>query len=166
HQIGLAVERARHLQAERQAYRELRAAQERIIRSEKMAVLGTFASGLAHEVRNPLNSITLQLSILERRIRRCGPALGKEMADVAGVLREEVRRLDGLVGAFLLCSRTDRIQYQSADLEQLVDEVVHLLRPEARASSVTIRRQRCGDPIPPARMDAEKMKQVVMNLVR
>ena len=159
HQIGLAVERARH-------YQELREAQARSLRSEKMAVLGTFASGLAHEVRNPLNSIALQLSILDRRIGRCEPALGKEMADLSGVIREEVKRLDGLVGDFLLFSRVDRIQYQSADLEQLIDEVVRLLRPEALAAGVAIQRRRGAEPIPPARMDGEKMKQVVMNLVR
>ncbi|HUG52081.1 MAG TPA: GAF domain-containing protein [Vicinamibacteria bacterium] len=165
-QASVALENARLFEEARQAYLELRAAQERIIGSEKMAVLGTFASGLAHEVRNPLNSIALQLSILDRRIGRCDPALGKEMAELTAVIREEVRRLDGLVGDFLLFSRTDRIQYQTADLDQLVDEVVHLLRPEARAADVTVRRQRCGDPIPAARMDGEKMKQVVMNLVR
>jgi signal transduction histidine kinase len=166
HQIGLAVERARHLQSERQAYQELREAQERSLRSEKMAVLGTFASGLAHEVRNPLNSIGLQLSILDRRIGRCEPALGREMAELSAVIREEVKRLDGLVGDFLLFSRADRVQYQSADLEQIIDEVVRLLRPEAGAARVTIRRQHDGAPIPLARMDGEKMKQVVINLLR
>jgi signal transduction histidine kinase len=173
HQIALAVERARHLQENtrlfeeaRQAYQELREAQERSLRSEKMAVLGTFASGLAHEVRNPLNSIGLQLSILDRRIGRCEPKLGKEMAELSGIIREEVKRLDGLVGDFLLFSRADRIQYHSADLEQLIDEVVQLLRPEAQAARVTIRRERAREPIPPARMDGEKMKQVVMNLLR
>jgi signal transduction histidine kinase len=165
-QASVALVNARLFDEARQAYQELREAQERIIRSEKMAVLGTFASGLAHEVRNPLNSIALQLSILDRRIGRCEPALGKEMAELSAVIRDEVKRLDGLVGDFLLFSRADRIQYHSADLEQLVDEVVHLLRPEARSAGVTIRRQRCGDPIPPARMDGEKMKQVAMNLVR
>ena len=165
-QASVALENARLFEEARQAYQELREAQERSLRSEKMAVLGTFASGLAHEVRNPLNSIALQLSVLDRRIARCEPALGKEMAELSGVIREEVKRLDGLVGDFLLFSRADRIRYQSADLEQLIDEVVHLLRPEARAAGVTIRRQRAGEPIPPARMDGEKMKQVVMNLLR
>jgi signal transduction histidine kinase len=165
-QASIALENARLFEEARQAYQQLREAQERSLRSEKMAVLGTFASGLAHEVRNPLNSIGLQLSILDRRIGRCEPALGKEMAELTTVIREEVKRLDGLVGDFLLFSRADRIQYHEADLEQLIDEVVHLLRPEARAEGVTIRRQRAGDPIPPARMDGEKMKQVVMNLLR
>jgi signal transduction histidine kinase len=166
HQIGLAVERAQHLQAERARNKELQEAQERSLRSEKMAVLGTFASGLAHEVRNPLNSIGLQLSILDRRIGRCEPALGQEMAELSAVIREEVKRLDGLVGDFLLFSRADRVHYRSTDLEQIIDEVVQLLRPEAAAARVTIRRERGRERIPSARMDGEKMKQVVINLLR
>jgi signal transduction histidine kinase len=165
-QASVALENARLFEEAHRAYQELKAAQERIIRSEKMAVLGTFASGLAHEVRNPLNSIALQLSILERRIGRCEAALAGEMAHLTGVIRQEVKRLDGLVGDFLLFSRTDRIQYHSANLDELIDEIVHLLRPEARAAGVTIRRQRSGEAIPPALMDGEKVKQVVMNLVR
>jgi signal transduction histidine kinase len=165
-QASVALENARLFEEARQSYRELREAQERSLRSEKMAVLGTFASGLAHEVRNPLNSIGLQLAVLDRRIGRCEPVLGKEMAELSGIIREEVKRLDGLVGDFLLFSRPDRVPYQSADLEQIIDEVIHLLRPEANAARVTIRREHRGERIPPARMDGEKMKQVVMNLLR
>ncbi len=165
-QAAVALENARLFEDARTAYRELKDAQERIIRSEKMAVLGTFASGLAHEVRNPLNSIALQLSILERRIGRCEVALASEMQELTAVIREEVKRLDGLVGDFLMFSRTDRIQYAPASLDALVDDVVRLLRPEARALGVTLRRQSLGEPIPGMRMDSEKMKQVVLNLVR
>jgi signal transduction histidine kinase len=131
-----------------------------------MAVLGTFASGLAHEVRNPLNSIALQLSILERRIGRCEATLAGEMEELTAVIREEVKRLDGLAGDFLMFSRTDRIQYSPASLDALVDDVVRLLRPEARAQGVTLHRRSCGDPIPGMRIDGEKMKQVVLNLIR
>jgi signal transduction histidine kinase len=173
HQICLAIERAGHLQAERrhfqesrQAYRELQSAQARIIQTEKMAVLGTFASGLAHEVRNPLNSITLQLSILERRAVPLQESLAVEIRGLTGIIREEIKRLDSLVGDFLQFSRTSRIQYQAADLGALIDEVVRLLRPEARATGVTLRRQRVGDPLPPVCVDAERIKQVVINLLR
>jgi signal transduction histidine kinase len=165
-QVCLALGRARHLQAERRAYRELKEAQARIIQSEKMAVVGTFASGLAHEVRNPLNSINLQLSILERRLARMEPAPSIELRELTGVIREEINRLDGLVGDFLQFSRTNRVQHEPRDLDVLIDEVVRLLRPEARASQVTLRRERIGEPMPQLRIDTERMKQVVMNLVR
>ena len=173
HQICLAIERAAHLQAERRlfeesrhAYRELQDAQARIIQTEKMAVLGTFASGLAHEVRNPLNSITLQLSILERRAAPLKESLAVEMRGLIGIIREEIKRLDSLVSDFLQFSRTSHIQHRPAELGALMDEVVRLLRPEARASNVTLHRQRLGDPLPPVSVDSERIKQVVINLVR
>ena len=164
-QAAVAVENARLYEEARAALHELRTAQTRIIHSEKMAVLGTFASGLAHEVRNPLNSISLQLSVLERRFRRLEAGLAGEMGDLVDVIREEIRRLEVLVEDFLLFSRTDRIQYRPARLEDIVGEVLSLMALEAQAAGVTVRHVADG-PMPRMRMDAEKMKQVVINLVR
>lgn len=164
-QAAVAVENARLYEEARAALHELKGAQARIIHNEKMAVLGTFASGLAHEVRNPLNSISLQLSVLERRIARCEARLAGQMAEVVDVIRDEIRRLEVLVDDFLLFSRTDRIQYRPARLEDIVGEVLGLMTLEARASSVEMRQEADG-PLPRMRMDAEKMKQVVINLVR
>jgi signal transduction histidine kinase len=166
-QASLAIENARLYEDARRAYDELKGAQQRLVQNEKMVVLGTFASGLAHEVRNPLNSIALQLSILERRVGRLEGGVSEELLELAGVIRSEIRRLDALVGDFLLFSRTNLVQYTTASLEELTDEVARLLRPEARQAGVTLRRQRLGsNPIPSLSMDAEKMKQVVINLVR
>ena len=164
-QAAVAVENARLYEEARSALSELKNAQARIIHNEKMAVLGTFASGLAHEVRNPLNSISLQLSVLERRIGRCEAALQGQMTDLTGVIRQEIRRLELLVDDFLLFSRTDRIQYRPARLEDIVSDVLVLLQPEASASGVAATHRSDG-PLPRMRMDAEKMKQVVINLLR
>ena len=165
-QASVALENARLYDKARRAYRELNEAQARIIQSEKMAVVGTFASGLAHEVRNPLNSIALQLSILERRVNPLPAGVAGEIKELVGVIREEVKRLDNLVGDFLQFSRSNRVQYRPTNLDVVMDEVMRLLRPEARASAVTLRRQRIGDPMPDLRVDPEKMKQVAINLVR
>jgi signal transduction histidine kinase len=164
-QAAVAVENARLYEEARAALHELRNAQARIIHNEKMAVLGTFAAGLAHEVRNPLNSISLQLSVLERRFRRLEAGLAGEMGDLVDVIREEIGRLEMLVEDFLLFSRTDRIQYRPARVEDIVAEVVNLMALEAQASAVAIRHV-SDAPVPRMRMDAEKMKQVVINLVR
>jgi signal transduction histidine kinase/putative methionine-R-sulfoxide reductase with GAF domain len=165
-QASVALENARLYDKARRAYRELNEAQARIIQSEKMAVVGTFASGLAHEVRNPLNSIALQLSILERRVAPLPAGVAGEIRELVGVIREEVKRLDNLVGDFLQFSRSNRVQYRPASLDALVDEVARLLRPEARAAGVTLRRQRIGGAIPDLRVDPEKIKQVAINLVQ
>jgi len=165
-QASVALENARLYDKARRAYRELNEAQARIIQSEKMAVVGTFASGLAHEVRNPLNSIALQLSILERRVAPLPAGVAGEIKELVGVIREEVKRLDNLVGDFLQFSRSNRVQYRPTALDALVDEVARLLRPEARANGVSLRRARIGETIPDLRVDPEKMKQVVINLVQ
>jgi signal transduction histidine kinase len=165
-QASVALENARLYDNARRAYRELNEAQARIIQNEKMAVVGTFASGLAHEVRNPLNSIALQLSILERRIAPLPSSVAGEIKGLLGIIRDEVRRLDNLVGDFLQFSRSNRIQYRPSSLDSLVDEVARLLRPEARAAGVTLRRERVGEPTPSLRVDPEKIKQVAINLVQ
>jgi len=165
-QASVALENARLYEKARRAYRELNEAQARIIQSEKMAVVGTFASGLAHEVRNPLNSIALQLSILERRVAPLPASVAGEIKELVGVIREEVKRLDNLVGDFLQFSRSNRVQYRPASLDALVDEVTRLLRPEARVAGVSVRRHRMGEPIPDLRVDPEKVKQVVINLLQ
>jgi signal transduction histidine kinase len=77
-----------------------------------------------------------------------------------------VKRLDNLVGDFLQFSRSNRVQYRPTALDALVDEVARLLRPEARAAGVTLRRQRIGAAIPDLRVDPEKIKQVAINLLQ
>jgi signal transduction histidine kinase len=165
-QICLAVERVRHLRAERLYNQEVKEAQARMIQNEKMAVVGTFASGLAHEVRNPLNSIALQLSILERRVAPLEAGVSGELKELIGVIRGEVKRLDNLVGDFLQLSHTNRVRHRLANLDPLIDEVARLLQPEARAAGVTLRRLKRGEPVPDLRLDVEKIKQVVINLVQ
>jgi signal transduction histidine kinase len=165
-QAAVALESARLYQEARRAYRELRDAQSRIIQSEKMAVLGTFASGLAHEVRNPLNSIALQLSLLERRTARMDPRVGERTSELVSIIREEVRRLDSLVGDFLLFARSSQVRYQPTDIRALADEVVRLLAPEAAAAGVRLERNP-GEGAPPCpEIDSERIKQVLINLVR
>lgn len=165
-QAAVALENARLYQEARRAYRELRDAQSRIIQSEKMAVLGTFASGLAHEVRNPLNSIALQLSLLERRTARIDPEVATRTNELVSIIREEVRRLDGLVGDFLLFARSSQVRHQPTDLRALADEVVRLLAPEATAAGIElVHEPGDGDP-PRPEIDSERIKQVLINLVR
>jgi signal transduction histidine kinase len=166
-QASIALDNARLYDEARRAYHELKDAQQKILSTEKMAMLGTFASGLAHEVRNPLNSIGLQLSLLERRIGRVEADVGWEMSELVRIIHEEVQRLNGLVGDFLLFSRADRLHHRPADLDALTDEVVQLLEPEANGLGIRVKRSRIGrKKIPPLEMDAEKMKQVVINLLR
>lgn len=165
-QAAVALDNARLYEEARRSLEQLKDAQRRIIEGEKMAMLGTFASGLAHEVRNPLNSIALQLSLLERRLAAVEPSIAERQRQVVTIIREEIRRLDALVGEFLLFSRTSRLQYQPTDLDLLIEDVMRLLLPECEATGVALHHERAEPAPPPVPADAEKIKQVVINLVR
>ena len=165
-QAAVALENAQLYAERRRAYQELKDAQARTILNEKMAAVGTFASGLAHEVRNPLNSVALQLSLLERRAAPLEAKVASEIKELIAIIREEIKRLDGLVSDFLELSRAGRLHRQQTDLDALLDEVTRLLRPEARVQGVTLRRQPIGGPLAELLLDGEKIKQVAINLVR
>ena len=166
-QACVAIDNARLYDESQVALQNLKRAQGKMVEAERMATLGTFASGLAHEVRNPLNSISLQLSILERRIRKLGTPSTGEMENVTGIIRGEISRLDALVSDFLLFSRGSRLHRSMMSLDDLVDDVVRLLEPEGRDLGIAIERTRLSETKAPGMlMDAERMKQVLLNLLR
>ena len=171
-QICMAVDKARSMRSElhkikeaQEAMERLRSAQDGMMRAERLAAVGTLASGLAHEVRNPLNSINLQLVLLARRLEKIDEAHKKEMSAYIDAARKEIARLDDLVGEFLSLSRLDRVSMTSNPPDDMVREVLELMAPMAEQAGVKVTAEYEG-PFAPFRLDREKMKQVLVNLIR
>jgi len=131
-------------------------------RAERLASLGTMAAGLAHEIRNPINAAHLQLNLARRRLARAGgdPSIVRaiELAD------SEMTRLAVLVEDFLQFARPQPLRLATGDLRGTADATVALVAPEAEALGVSVA-------IAPgssvwAEFDDEKMKQVLLNLLR
>ncbi len=132
-------------------------------RAERLASLGTMAAGLAHEIRNPLNSAHLQLTLLDRRLGRDQPDVpGARQAAVLAV--GEIKRLATLVGEFLDFARPQPLGRASGDLRQTAKVIVALIRPEAEVGGVDLVLEP-GDSVR-TQYDDEKIKQVLHNLVR
>jgi signal transduction histidine kinase len=166
------VDKARSMRSELHKVREiretlerLRDAQDGMMRAERLAAVGTLASSLAHEVRNPLNSISLQLVLLSRRLEKLEEAQRKEMSGYIEAARKEIARLDGLVGEFLSLSSLDRVSMLANRPEEIVREVLELMAPVAEQAGVRVSAEYEG-PFAPFRMDREKIKQVLVNLIR
>jgi PAS domain S-box-containing protein len=131
-------------------------------RAERMASLGTMAAGFAHEIRNPLNSAKLQLSVARRRMHDDPASRGA--ADRALELAEtEMKRLAMLVDDFLAFARPQALRLVSVELRGLVAGVMAQLRPDAGAAGVTLHLQP-GVALY-VELDVELFKQLVANLV-
>jgi PAS domain S-box-containing protein len=132
--------------------------------NERLAAAGALAAGLAHEIRNPLNGASLHLSVIERGLARSAdvPQPIKEAADV---LRAEIRRLGGLVTDFLEVARPKPLLLAESDLNDLAQGVKTLLAPEAETRGISLTLEPFAFPVV-VRVDVERTKQVLVNLVR
>lgn len=133
-------------------------------RVETLAALGTLAAGLAHEIRNPLNAAQLQLLLVDRAISRAQGAVDKRALESSRLVKTELQRLAGLVEDFLAFARPTELRVCNADLSNLCETIVTLLDGDARAAEVTFEKVIEADVI--ARVDIERLKQVLINLVR
>ncbi len=126
--------------------------------AERLAVLGRIAAGLAHEIRNPLGSITGSIELL-----RESPALSDDDRHLCDIVRREARRLNELVGDMVDLSRPRAPEAEATDVAALAREVVALA--SNAGTDVTVAYQ--GPATPEiARCDGGQMRQVLWNLVR
>ena len=128
-------------------------------REDRLRTIGRLVAGIAHEIRNPLNSIKLSIQYLQRRIGDHGV----RAEDLHPVV-EEVDRLSALLTTLLAFQKTRAPAFVDRPLAPVLEQCVSLVRRQADVRTVTIRSE-----IPPpdveARFDAEQLTQVLMNLL-
>jgi len=134
--------------------------------AERLAYVGTLASGLAHEIRSPLNAIRLNVQMMAEQLRDPGfPAAKREALErYLSRVEREVGFLQGTRTEFLTFARPPRVQPVPTDLPALVGEVLDLFAPECRAHGIEIVRE-FADEIFPVRIDQRQFAQVLTNLV-
>ena len=139
----------------------LQVATRRAAEAERLAVLGRIAAALAHEIRNPLGSITGSIEML-----RESSSLSEEDRRLCDIVQREARRLNDLVGDMLDLSKRRPPTAEATDVAALAREVVALAANAARGSDVLVRYEGPEHGPALARCDGAQMRQVLWNLVR
>ena len=128
--------------------------------SHRLAAIGRLASGVGHEVKNPINAIVVHLEVLRQKLQKTDPDTSRHM-DVIG---NEIQRLDRVVQMLVDFTRPVELRLVDMDLRRIVDEVVTLASPDAERHAVNIVRELPAELLP-VRVDADLMKQALLNVV-
>lgn len=136
----------------------------RALRAERLAAVGTLAAGLAHEVRNPLNSALLQLEVLDRRLDK-GETKTEALRPVLNLVGDEVRRLERLVDDFLAFVHPRSLELQPTALADLCRGVLAFVAEEANTHRVRLHDELAPE-LTPVAAEPERLRQVLMNLLR
>jgi signal transduction histidine kinase len=135
-------------------------------RQRQLAYLGTLAGGLAHEIRNPLNGITLNLHLLEETLGGADERLRAQSSRFLGRIKPALGHLERIVTEFLEFARPRPLDLATVSLGELARQVVEFLEPDARARGLQIR-LRVDESAGASEIqgDRERLRQVFLNLV-
>jgi len=135
---------------------------------DRLAFVGGLAAGLAHEIRNPLNVLSMNLQMLEEEIvggRGPGAAAASDDARAyLATLQGEIRRLSNLVNNFLSYARPNQMRFESRDLNQVLRDLALLIRPEFERRELALHLD-LAPYLPPVDLDEAHLRQAVMNIL-
>jgi two-component system nitrogen regulation sensor histidine kinase NtrY len=135
-----------------------------LIRAQRVAAWRDVARRLAHEIKNPLTPIQLSAERLRRHFATAPPPTASLVGECTDAIITEVEALKGLVDEFAQFARLRGPRLVPTALNQLIDETLTLYGGVLQESRVTFRRQFAPD-LPVVKVDAEQIRQVVINLV-
>lgn len=128
--------------------------------AKKLTALSRLTSGVAHEVKNPLNAIVIHLELLRSKVSEPSPEFERSLS----VITQEIKRLDRVVRNFLNFTRPVDVKLQETDIAPILEEVVSLAETEATQRNVQILIQN-HQVLPMVRLDTDLLKQCLLNIV-
>lgn len=138
----------RHLAKMREMERHLHQA-------ERLSAMGRLAAGVAHEIRNPLNAISMACQRLQK----------DNLLQLTGIIRDEIRRLNHIIEEFIAFSRMRKLELKNNDIIDLLRQIILLAEGEADSRGITIETDWSESPLM-ILIDFDKIKQAIFNIVK
>jgi two-component system sensor histidine kinase HydH len=138
---------------------EIRALRQELEKNRRLASVGRLAAGVAHEIRNPLSSIKGFATYFKEKYRE-----SQRDQEIAGIMIQEVNRLNRVVGQLLEFSRPIQLHFQQVALKPFVQDAFRLVDRQSRDANVTTVLDLVDERLC-AMMDTDKMSQVMLNLL-
>ena len=132
--------------------------------AEKLAALTTLSAGVSHEIRNPLNALSIHLQLLQRHLRRKGIE-DEEIINVLTIFSNEIRRLNNVIESFLAAVRPSKPQLMLVNLYSLVTDTLNLMEPEFLLNTIRVALHEEGE-WPLIEADETQLKQAFINILR
>jgi signal transduction histidine kinase len=143
----------RRSQAELEAFYK-----ERMVRADRFAAVGEMATGLAHEIKNPLAGLSGALELLAEDL-----AAHPRHVEVVGEMQHQVRRLANTMESLLSFARPPKARLRATDVNATVEKVLFLIRQQLRGGCVRVD-PRLGPEVPPVLADPSQLEQVLLNI--
>jgi signal transduction histidine kinase len=165
HQAGLAIENAllyRKLEIEtrllKQTIKQLNETQDQLIQTEKLHAVGQLASGVAHEVRNPLEIIIQGINLLEEELVPNKDHIVKTLA----LLKDSVKRADKIIGLLVDFSKAGKLDLKLEDINSILDNSLNLVNAKFKFKNINVIKE-TKKGIPKVLIDKNKIEQVFVN---
>ncbi|MEA2030752.1 MAG: ATP-binding protein [candidate division Zixibacteria bacterium] len=158
-QISVAIENARLYESEKEATNQLRAAQQQLINTERLAALGEMSARVAHEINNPLGIIKNYLLLLQRTIGR-----NVEAGGYIDIVSQEINRIVKIVRELLESHRPAKDDFEHVNAVSIIEEVLELMGQQFKKLNIELIRKFPED-CPLFKGSPENIKQVFLNII-
>lgn len=162
--VGLLVTAAVGAVAAVVAYRRIDRLQRRTRQAERLAELGTLTGGLAHEIKNPLSTVQLNLQLLREDLDPDDPNHAR-MHRRLETVQKETSRLRDIVDDFLRYAGRIELHKQPVDVNAMLEDLVDFLTPQAQVQRMQLRLKRADSGPLVVPLDERHIKQTLLNLI-